>query len=467
MSNQYDKLITGNSVYEKTKKRNVFYYQSYQGGDTYKKGEHLSKYSNESETEYEDRVLSTPLDNHCKGVVSVYNSFLFRKDIHREWGSLENDPAIPQLEGDADLEGRSLNSFMKEANTLASVFGMMWICVSKPNSNANTRAEELDQNIRPYLSMVSPLMMLDWNYSRSASGHYVLDYVKYIEEQSEETTVIKEWYPEVVITTITDNQKREIVETITEDNGIGRVPVVAHYTERSSVRGKGVSLIADIADLQRAIYNEYSEVEQTIRLSNAASLVKTADTEAGAGPGAIIQMSDSMDPSLKPYLLQPSGASVDAIYNSIDKRIAAIDRIAHLGAIRETTAKTMSGVSRSMEFEQLGAKLSDIALALELTEENVMRIVSAYQGVAWDGVIDYPDSFNIRDENADLDFYLKASVAPINSATYKREVNTAIAKLVVGDDSEAMAQIESELDSAPTVFEVADRLVDNDDDSTA
>ena len=467
MSNQYDKLITGNSVYEKTKKRNVYYYQSYQGGDTYKKGEHLSKYSNESEAEYEDRVQSTPLDNHCKGVVSVYNSFLFRKDIHREWGSLENDPAIPQLENDADLEGRSLNSFMKEANTLASVFGMMWICVSKPNSNANTRAEELNQNIRPYLSMISPLMMLDWNYTRSNSGHYILDYVKYIEEQSDIHTVIKEWYPEVVVTTVTDNDKREVKETVTEPNGIGRVPVVAHYTERSSVRGKGVSLIADIADLQRAIYNEYSEVEQTIRLSNAASLVKTADTEAGAGPGAIIQMSDGMDPALKPYLLQPSGASVDSIYNSIDKRIAAIDRIAHLGAIRETTAKTMSGVSRSMEFEQLNAKLSDIADALELTEENIMRIVAAYQGLAWDGVIDYPDSFNIRDENADLDFYLKASVAPINSATYKREINAAIARLVIGDDSEAMAEILVELDNpAPSLDQIANSIVNNNDDST-
>jgi len=224
-------------------------------------------------------------------------------------------------------------------------------------------------------------------------------------------------------------------------------------------------LIADIADLQRAIYNEYSEVEQTIRLSNAASLVKTPDTEAGAGPGAVIHIHDGMDPSLKPYLLQPSGASVDSIYNSIDKRIAAIDRIAHLGAIRETTARTMSGVSRSMEFEQLNAKLSDIADSLELTEENVMRIVSAYQGVAWNGSIDYPDSFNIRDENADLDFYLRASAAPVPSAEYRRCVNTSIARLVLGDNSEKLSVIESELDQ-PNLIDTITQLADVDDNST-
>jgi hypothetical protein len=292
-----------------------------------------------------------------------------------------------------------------------------------------------------------------------------LDYAKYIEEQDDTTTVFKEWYPEAVITTIVDDEKKEVVEVITEDNGIGRVPIVAHYVQRSSVKGLGISLIADIADIQRAIYNEYSEVEQTIRLSNAASLVKTPDTEAGAGPGSIIQMPDTLDPSLKPYLLQPTGASVDAIYSSIDKRIAAIDRIAHLGAIRETTARTMSGVSRSMEFEQLNAKLADIADSLELTEENVLRLVAAYQGVAWDGAIDYPDSFNIRDENADLDFYLKASVANIPSATYVRSVNDSIARLVVGDDPDTVAQISSELDAAPVTTQViAAELID--DDST-
>ena len=470
MSNEYDRLTTGNSVYEKNRARNIFLYHSYMGGSVYKKGEYLTKYSNESESEYEERVVNTPLDNHCKGVISVYSSFLFRKPAHREWGSLEGDPSMAPFENDADLEGRSLNAFMKEANTYAGIFGMSWIVVSKPNVNAGTRAEELSQNIRPYVSVITPLMMLDWTYARSLSGHYNLTYVRYVEETNDSETVIKEWYPEVVITTVIDAEKREVKNTVTEANGLGVVPVVAHYAQRSPYRGVGISIINDIADIQKAIFNEYSEIEQTIRLSNAASLVKTPDTEAGAGPGAIILMPDNLDPSLKPYLLQPSGASVDSIYGSIDKRIAAIDRIAHLGAIRETSAKTMSGISRSMEFEQLNAKLAEIADNLELSEEQIMRYFALYQGTAWDGIVEYPNTFNIRDENADLDFYLKAQAANVPSATYRYEVAEAIAKLVIGDESDTMLAIHNELIAGEqSIQSVAQSMVEdiNGNDSTA
>jgi hypothetical protein len=34
--------------------------------------------------------------------------------------------------------------------TYASVYGHCWAVLDKPNSNAQTRAEELNQEIRPY-----------------------------------------------------------------------------------------------------------------------------------------------------------------------------------------------------------------------------------------------------------------------------------------------------------------------------
>ena len=447
MNNDFDKLIASNDDYQKNKKRNIFLYHSYMGGDVYKTGEYLTKYINESETDYEERVKVTPLDNHCSGVIGLYNSFLFRQTAHRDWGSLVNDPSIPAFVNDADLEGRSLNSFIKDVNTYAGIFGMTWVVVSKPNVNAGTRAEELAQDVRPYLSVVSPLMMLDWEYTRSASGHYRLTYVKYVEESSQASQVIKEWYPEVIVTSYVDMDKREVTRSEREVNGIGVVPVVPVYSSRSHKRGVGISLINDISDLQRAIYNEYSEIEQNIRLSGHPSLVKTPGTEAGAGPGAIIQMEENMDSGLKPYLLQPSGASVDSLYTSIQHKVEAIDRIAHLGAIRETAGRTMSGVSRSMEFEQLNARLSEIADNLELAEEQIMRFYSVYQGTSWDGVVEYPESFNIRDTNSDLSFYITAISAPVSSSAYRREVELAIVKTVLGSDTEKLQEIEAEIAS--------------------
>lgn len=445
MSDEYDKIASANDEYKRSKARNIFLYHSYMGGDVYKKGEYLIKYTNESEAEYEERIDTTPLDNHCNGVISLYNSFLFRQGVNRILGDLATDPSIEDFLKDADHEGRSLDNFIKEANTYASIWGMTWIVVSKPNTGAITLADELATGVRPYLSIVSPLMMRDWRYARNTAGKYSLEYVKYIEEETGDTSVVKEWYVDRVITTVVDGKNQQVLSQTAEANSLGMVPVVAHYSKRSHQRGRGISLIQDIADLQRAIYNEYSEIEQTIRLSNAASLVKTPDTEAGAGPGAIIHMPDSLDPNLKPYLLQPSGASVDSIYASIDKKVAAIDRIAHLGAIRETQARTMSGVSRQMEFEQLSATLSEIGDNLELTEENIFRIYSAYQNRTWTGSIEYPDSFNIHDAQADLEFYITALSTPVASETYRQEVQLCIARTVLGAEIESYETIAAEI----------------------
>lgn len=447
MSKEYDHVMGTHPVYDKHIKRYRYLYQSYMGGEAYKYGEHLTKYINESEAEYEERVAVTPLDNHCKGVVSIYNSFLFKNPPVRNLANLSDNPSVQAMIKDADLEGRNLNTFMKDIATYSAIFGHAYILVSKPQSNSRTRADELAQGIRPYVSVITPMSMLDWHWQRQPSGYYTLDRIKYIEDSDGDTMIIKEWTPEEIRTYETNTNMRELRQIDVEPNGIGFVPVIPVYHQRSPKRGMGLSAIDDISDLQRAIYNEYSEVEQNIRLSNAPSLVKTDTTEAGAGPGAIISIDDTLDPGLKPYLLQPTGASIESLYLSIQNKVDAIDRIAHLGAMRTRESRRMSGVALDAEFAQLNSKLAEIADNLEIAEETLWRYVAIYEGARFEGEIEYPDNFNVRDNSMDLDFYLRATTAPVNSPTYRKELESLIAHTVVGDDAEAIAQIDAEIAS--------------------
>jgi hypothetical protein len=57
----------------------------------------------------------------------------------------------------------------------------------------------------------------------------------------------------------------------------------------------------------------------------------------------------------------------------------------------------MSGVAMQTEFQLLNARLSEKADNLELAEEQMWKIWCKYMGTTWDGSIDYPGSFNIRD----------------------------------------------------------------------
>jgi hypothetical protein len=139
-------------------------------------------------------------------------------------------------------------------------------------------------------------------------------------------------------------------------------------------------------------------------------LVKTPDTEAMAGAGAIVQMPDNMDPGLKPYMLSVS-TDTNSIYSAITHTVDAIDKMANTGSIRSSSPSRMSGVAQEQEFQLLNAKLSEKADNLQLTEEQIWQWYCQYQGKVWDGKIEYPGSFNIRDKQSEIDRLVKAKQA--------------------------------------------------------
>jgi hypothetical protein len=202
--------------------------------------------------------------------------------------------------------------------------------------------------------------------------------------------------------------------------------------------------------LQKAIYNELSEVEQLIRLTNHPSLVKTPSVNASAGAGAVIEMPEELEPNLKPYLLQPSGQNLQAIMESISNKVNAINRIAHTGAVRTTKQAVSSGIALQTEFELLNARLSEKADNLQIAEEQIFRLYALFQNATFDGEINYPDSFNIRDYATDLIYYQQAKSLSIGSPTFMKEVDKEIARAVV-DDNEKLNEIFDEIDSASEV----------------
>lgn len=398
---QYLQVTSPNLQYNDYKNRWQFYLESYMGGDEYRQAGHLTRYVNESNQDYQIRLASTPLDNHCRSVISVYTSFLFREEPDREYGVLAADPMLEDFEYDADLDGRSLDAFMREVAVWSNVFGHSWILVSKPNVGAITRADEIAVGVRPYVNLLTPLAVIDWRWSRNILGRYELDYFKYVEDTNADVSIIKEWTKESITTYEVDNEQKVVSSEMVEVNGLGKIPAVICYGTRSPVRGIGASAISDIADHQRKIFNELSEVEQSIRLNGHPTVVKTPDVEMSAGAGSIALMPDNLDPGLKPYMLNVS-TDISAIYASIQASVAAIDKMANTGAIRTNEVREISGVAMRTEFELLNAKLAEMADNLELAEEQMWQFYAEYQGYVWDGEIEYPGSFNIQDEESEL-----------------------------------------------------------------
>ena len=435
-------------IYEDYKHRWSFYLRSYMGGEDYKEGGYLTSYISEDKDEYARRLDLTPMDNHCKNIVHIYSSFLWRVPPTRAFNSLANNSALTPFMKDADLDGRSFNAFMRQAQVWSSVYGHVWLMIDKPQSNASTRAEELDQEIRPYMTLITPENVFDWKYERTASGRHKLVYLKVRESvdrisNTETEVYYRVWREDTIETWRATNNEEQHLETI--DNTLGKIPAVFLPANRSPLRGIGTSDISDVSYMQRAIYQELSEVEQLIRISNHPTLVKTFETDASAGAGAVINLPDDMDGNLKPYQMQPSGANLDAVRASISDKVESINRMAHMGAVRGTEAMTQSGVAMQTEFQMLNAKLAEKADILELVEEQIFDLFCQWQQVTNDVEVFYPDAFDLRDYDKELVFLQQMRATGVQSETLGKEIDKKIADLVLDDDM--LAKSHNEIDA--------------------
>ena len=431
-----------------------FYIRSYLGGNDYRNGYYLHRYILETPEEYDQRIRHTPVDNHCKNVVQIYTSFLWRVPPTRDYGTLDGDQQLESFLNDADLDGRSFDTVMREVQMNASIYGNCWVVVDKPQTNLKTRAEELSQDIRPYMSIYTPENVVNWNYRRASSGRFYLDYLVIVEDINQDRAIIKVFTEENIATYEIQDYEKEYAEgeaILIEDipNPIGKIPAVNVYNLRGAKRPIGISDLADVAYLQQSIYNDYSEKEQLIRLANHPSLVKTPNVEASAGAGSVIEMPEDIEPALKPYIIQPSGQNLDGIMKCIQNKIDAIDRITHMGSVRATTGQIASGIALQTEFQLLNARLSEKADYLENAEEHIWSLFAMWQDKDWDGKVDYPDTFDIRDWANDLQYLQMAKASGIRSETFNKELDKQIAEAVI-DDNELIKTINDEIDSTRT-----------------
>ena len=451
-----DKLETKHPNYKKMQARWHFLYASYLGGQTYKQGHYLRKYWGEDGAPfdaYAARLDVTPLDNHLKSTVDIYRSYLWRNHPNRLLGAVRNNPFVQAFVKDTDLNGQSIDSFMKTALDWAMVLGHMWISVDRPAQSTVSAQEEIELGIRGYVNLYTPQMVPDWEYEKHASGKRVLKYLKVYEMIASDMHIIKEWYQDRVVKSVVKvdpqtGEYNEIINQQTYPNTLGKIPFVYMAPQQSPTNEMCESMLADVADMQRSIYNKLSELEQTIRMSGHPSLVKTAETSATGGAGGIVTIPEDLDPGLYPKLLQPNG-SVQSILDAVNHDVDSIDKMTHLGAVRAVKGSGMSGEALKTERQLLNSKLSDLADIAEETERKIWDLWFEWMDInkPEDFSIEYYKTFETRDVGYELDI-LKSALETVTSPVYRKFAEKEIAKLTI-DDEEVLNQVLASIDRQP------------------
>ena len=471
-----NKLNKTNSIYSKNVKRWHFQYNSYVGGDFYKAGHYLHQYYGEDQAPFDaygKRLDNTPLDNHVKTVVDIYRSYLFRQTPNRTFGNQAGNMFVDRFMADADKDGQGINSFMKTAMDWAMVLGYVWIAVDRPSSQASSAAEEMEQDIRAYTTMYTPQVVTDWSFAKSDSGEKYLKYIKVIEHTDAETHKIKCWYPNYVeVYTATVDKLTGEYDGITDSdvmaNNLGRVPFVMLQPQHAPNGAAPVSILNDVADMQKSIYNKLSELEQGIRMSTHPYLVKTDETKASGGAGGIINIPENMEPGLFPQLLEPGGSSIDSILQAIAADSASINAMTHLGAIRATKGSAMSGIAMTTERQLLNSKLSDLADVAQETEYKIWALWFEWMDITPDAEfkIEYYKTFDTRDPGYEMSL-LQQSLITVQNEVYRQYAEMEIVKLTVKDENDLNIILESMRNSKPAPSTVADNIVNPPEDPTA
>ena len=112
------------------------------------------RYNLELDNEYNQRLGNTPCDNHCKNIIQIYSSFLFRVKASRDFGAMADEASLVSFIKDADLDGNNFNNVIKQAQNYSSIYGHCFMILDKPNIQTATRAEELNQELISFGSYV-------------------------------------------------------------------------------------------------------------------------------------------------------------------------------------------------------------------------------------------------------------------------------------------------------------------------
>jgi hypothetical protein len=162
-------------------------------------------------------------------------------------------------------------------------------------------------------------------------------------------------------------------------------------------------------------------------------------------------MDDNLDGNLKPYLLTPSGQNIGTLLDTIDRKVVAIEKMTHLDSVSgQKTAR--SGVAMMIEQKALASLLADKANNLALAEEQIWRLWCLWEGTAWDGNVEYPDSFDTRDRTADLQNLKLAMEIGVTNPELQKHIQAGIARALVEDTDQLTEVLNSISEFEPHVM---------------
>lgn len=438
----------------------------YDSDDIYR---YIYQHMREADDMYQTRLNRAFNYNYCKGIIDLYVAYLFSTDISRDTGEDEElNKEFEALYKNADLKGTSYLSFMQFVATASQVYGHVGILVDAPRKGEEdilTEADRKQAGMRPFLNVVTPMQIRDWEMDRFGRFKWVKIEVPVEEERdfrhkvdtAERRFLIWDTEGWELWKLIQIENSIPVVELIDEgqspENLKGTVPLVIVVNEKRLKHDWfGESAIRDISDINIAIMNwcSFGDEEIANRCLNllAMEMDNLGSIAQEISSHNVIEYQPGASP---PQYLTPGETPLKMIKEWIEGGRDEIYRLAKLGGstglqgVREAT----SGIAYAYEFNECNQSLAAKAMCLEAGEIDIHKLVAKWFGKAWDGVIAYSRDFGVDDFFLELDTLLKGRTTLTSSSAIRQMEKNTTRKMFSRMSSEFRKKIEKEIDDTP------------------
>jgi hypothetical protein len=450
---------------------------TYVGGREWFRDGNIFQGVKEGPTEYQERIDRAYRFPHTREVVDLVNKYIFKAKIKRDAEKASKE--VQKFWRASMVNRRNIDDFMRLVSERASYLGRPWIVVDTNQTEPDaTLLQEKESGARLYAYVVKPQHVLDLGVSEDGD----LNWIKIAETKREDEDVLSSgeiknrfrvWTKmywalfEQVSKEDPKTKQTKVVYELLEagEHGLGRVPVFPVDHIISDNPYWAMSLVDDIAYLDRAVANYLSNLDAIIQDQTFSQLIMPAQSllpgddemkrlielgtkriftydATGEGKPEYI----SPDPKQAPVILAVINKIINEIYHSVGM---AGERTKQDNAMGIDNS---SGVAKAFDFERLNAVLTSKANALEIAENTLCELVDCWYGQTPEpgsyDLVKYPESFDTRGLADELNIAAQLNLIQAPDKLRQEQMKTLVEKLLPHLSADVVAAIRKEIETS-------------------
>jgi len=453
----------------------LLYINAVKGGKDFITEANLFEHRLEDTEDYEERLERAYYLNFCEVIPKIYNTYIFKERIERP-----ADSNLDYFRSNADRRGTSINDFVKKVGFLSSVFGTMHVLVdvplpSKAGKKGLTKAQEKEQGIEPFCSLVYPYQIKDWSFDDNGNLRWIVIESKYYRDMDPTKKREEETHYKLITTEEWRVEDKDGNKVVYEDgspssgkNTIGIVPLVTLMHSDVDNDLVGESMLKDIVYVNRTIFNWCSCLDEQIERNTFSQLTVPDDgtladkAELGGDDplrsiGTTTAWTFPKDSTHPPAFISPNAGNLAVIWDLVIDHIKEIFRLAGLIGSSNDMYIGRSGRAAQMGFLGVNANLADKAKSYQRFENNIYKLVYLFKNLDYTSLesVKYPESFDVTSLSDEIETIFNILERNISITLNKELMKNVARKSVPLAPDSIKSQIDSEIESGPGTIDKA------------